>query len=65
MTGIVLLADGGHIRVHTTADDRIAVTIAGRDEGDLSIRLILNADEATQLSAAFATAALRLETPAA
>jgi hypothetical protein len=66
VTAIVLLAAGGHVRVHTTADDRIAVTILGSDQPDtLDIRLMLNADEATSLSAALATAALRLETPAA
>lgn len=64
MNAIVLLTAGGsHLRVHTTDNGHIAIAVFASDRAD--IRLTLDVDEATQLSAALAAAALQLETEAA
>ena len=61
MTSIVLLADGASARVRATSTGRVGLTILGREENDLSIRLVLDAEEARNLGVALAAAALSLE----
>ena len=61
MTSIIMLADGASVRVRATSTRRVGLTILGREEGELSIRLTLNTTEAVDLSAALADAALQLE----
>jgi hypothetical protein len=61
VTSIVLLADGASARVRTTSTGRIGLTILGREENDLSIRLTLDAEEARNLGVALSAAALHLE----
>ena len=61
MTSVVLLADGASVRVRVTSAGRVGVTILGREENDLSIRLSLDIEETVGLSTALAAAALLLE----
>ena len=61
MTSVVLLADGASARVRATSTGRVGLTILGRDENDLSIRLVLDVAEARNLGTALSAAALNLE----